>query len=47
VKIRAAAERQRPLAFCPPGEFGSYAALYEQLRCELERRIAARWGGER
>jgi len=39
VKIREAGERRKPLAQCPPGEYGAYAALYDDLRRELETRI--------
>lgn len=39
VKIREAGERRKPLAQCPPGEYGACAALYDDVRRELETRI--------
>ena len=39
VKIREAGERRKPLAQCPQGEYGAYAALYDDVRRELETRV--------
>jgi len=42
VRVREAAERQTPLAFCPSREYGRYAEYYRQLRSEVVERLG--WG---